>query len=187
MKHRFKVVCYNAQALLGQVNDLKGFQRNLERQAQEDHAMSWTPDEYKGMAFEALVEVLITASPIDKRINICNYRPHDARIDGKDMGIDGYGQSHNGNAHTVQIKYRNDPTATLTTKDSISNFVAKTISHPDFRDADMTVFTTAKDLHQGIAEDMYHGRVRTLGKKDLSKLVDGNFAFWNLFRQEMGI
>lgn len=187
MKHRFRNICYDADRLLKDVSDLKSFMRNLERQAKEDHAMSWTADEYKGMAFEALIEVLISASPIDKRINITDYRPHDSRVDGRDMGIDGFGRSHNGNHHTVQIKYRIDPTAVLTTKDSISNFVAKTMSHPDYRDADMTIFTTAQDLHQIIAEDMYHGRVRTVGRRDLAKLVDNNPAFWNRFRSEMGV
>lgn len=187
MKHRFRKVCYNPNQLLEGVNDLAKFMRNLERQASEDHARGWTADEYKGMAFEALIEVLITASPVDKRINITDYRPHNAKIDGRDMGIDGFGLSHNGRQHTVQIKYRIDPNAVLTTRDSISNFVAKTMSHPDYRDADMTIFTTAKDLHQVIAEDMYHGRVRTLARRDLSKLIDNNTAFWNLFRSEMGV
>ena len=36
-------------------------------------------------------------------------------------------------------------------------------------------------------EDMYHNRVRTLAYKDLTKLIDSNPAFWELFRSEMGI
>ena len=161
--------------------------RRVSKQAEEDRGMGWSADEYKGMAFEALIEVLVCASPIDKRIGIKDYRPADTKIDGPDMGIDGYGLSHNGNLHTVQIKYRNDPMTDLTTKDMISNFVAKTTSSPKYRDADMTLFTTAKGLHQKVAEDMYHGRVRTLGHRDLSKLLDLNQAFWDLFRAEMGI
>jgi hypothetical protein len=51
----------------------------------------------------------------------------------------------------------------------------------------MTVFTTAKGLAQKIADEMYHGRVRTLGYKELSKLIDNNQAFWELFRKEMGV
>jgi hypothetical protein len=101
------------------------------------------------------------------------------------MGIDGFGFSHNGNLHTIQIKFRNDVMSELNTKDMISNFVAKTTSSPVYKDADMTLFTTAKGLGQKIAEDMYHGRVRTLGHKELSKLIDGNQAFWDLFRTEM--
>jgi hypothetical protein len=50
----------------------------------------------------------------------------------------------------------------------------------------MTIFTTAKGLGQKIADEMYHGRVRTLGFTELKKLVDDNQAFWDLFRKEMG-
>lgn len=187
MKHKFQHRCYNATNLLKDCNKLNTFMTRLNKQAGEEHGMGWTSDEYKGMAFEALVEVLVTASPIDKRINIKDYRPHCSKIDGADMGIDGFGLSHDGNLHTVQIKYRSNVITDLTTKDMISNFVATTASSPVYKDADMTVFTTAKGLGQKIAEDMYHGRVRTIGFKDLSKLIDNNQSFWDLFRSEMGM
>jgi len=75
----------------------------------------------------------------------------------------------------------------LKTKDSISNFVATTTSNPKYKDADMLILTTAKDLNQFLEEKMYHGRVRTLGYKELSSLLDGNNSFWNVFRAEMGV
>lgn len=159
----------------------------INKQAQEDRGMGWTPDEYKGQAFEALIEVLVTASPIDKRINIIDYQPASVNKHGKDMGIDGYGLSHNGNAHTVQIKFRSDVMSDLTTRDMISNFVANTTTNPDYQNADMTLFTTAKGLHQKIAEEMYHGRVRVLGFNDIKRLIDNNQAFWNLFRTQMKV
>jgi hypothetical protein len=185
MKHLFQHRCYDANKLLEGCNKLSTFMNRVNKQAAEDRGMGWTSDEYKGMAFEALIEVLICASPIDKRIDIKDYRPHSSKLDGQDMGIDGFGFSHNGNLHTIQIKFRNDVMSELNTKDMISNFVAKTTSSPVYKDADMTLFTTAKGLGQKIAEDMYHGRVRTLGHKELSKLIDGNQAFWDLFRTEM--
>ena len=159
----------------------------LNKQSQKVTHLGWTPDEYKGMAFEAFIEVLITSSPIDKRIGIRDYRPHSVKIDGPDMGIDGFGRSHNGNLHTIQSKYRSDGQIDLTTKDHISNFVAKTTTSPIYRNADMTVFTTAKGLNWKISEDMYHDRVRVLGYNDLAKLVDSNQAFWDTFRSEIGI
>lgn len=187
MKHRFQHICYDAAKLLDGCDKLSTFMGRINKQAKEDNGMGWTADEYKGFGFEALIEVLVCASPIDKRIGITNYRPHNNKTDGQDMGIDGYGTSHNGNLHTVQVKFRSDVMTELTTRDMISNFVAKTTSSPVYKDADMTLFTTAKGLGQKIADDMYHGRVRTLGYKELSKLLDGNTAFWNLFRTEMGI
>jgi hypothetical protein len=190
MKHRFKLICPNADKLLKGVDKLSSFMRNVDELSRDPVWVSggWTPDEYKGDALEALVEVLVTHSPIDKRINILEYRPHDNKIDGKDMGIDGYGVSHNGNLHTVQIKYRSNTQKDLTAnEDHISNFVAKTASSPKFCNADMTIFTTAKDLNQKTNEGMYHGRVRVIGYKELSKLTDSNSAFWNVFCIEMGV
>jgi len=192
MQHRFRYLCYDAATLLDGCSKLSTFVRRVNKQSEEDHGMGWSPDEYKGFAFEAFVEVLVTSSPIDKRINIKNYRPAKSKVDGRDMGIDGYGESHNGNLHTVQAKFRSDCTADLTTKDGISNFVANTDSRhkcdPDYQKyagVDMTVFTTAKDLNQIVKEEMYYGRVRVIGFNDLRKLVDGNDAFWDEFRRQM--
>jgi hypothetical protein len=149
---------------------------------------SWEPETYRGDGFEAFVECLINASPIDKRINITNYRPWDSKADGPDMGVDGVGKSGNTNRdHAIQVKFRSNTEQTLTANyDHISNFVAKSESHfgPD---RDMTIFTTAKDLLSPINEGMYGNRVRTLGYRDLCKLVDTNRPFWDHFRQEMGV
>ena len=188
MKHRFKRVCLNPQELLDGVNKLSTFMRRLNKQAdaQVGNGQGWTSDEYKGMAFEAFTEVLINSSPIDKRVNIVNYRPHNSN-DGKDVGIDGFGESHNGTPHTIQVKYRSNVTNELTTRDHISNFVATTTANPEFKDADMTVITTAKDVNRFLRENMYHDRVRVLGYKDLSNLTNDNAAFWDTFRTEMGL
>jgi len=149
---------------------------------------NWTAEDYKGNALEAFVEILITYSPIDKRINISDYHPHNNKVDGNDMGIDGYGISFNGNLHTIQVKYRANTQRNLTAnEDHISNFVAKTTSSPKYQNADMTIFTTAKDLNQKINEEMYHHRVRVLGFTELSKLVDKNYPFWRFFKAEMGV
>lgn len=185
MKHLFKHRCYDAHALLNGCDKLSTFINRVNKQAQEDRGMGWTADEYKGMAFEALIEILINASPIDKRINIIEYRPANSKVDGDDMGIDGYGKSHNGNLHTVQVKFRSDTLSDLTTRDMISNFVANTTTSPVYKDADMTIFTTANGLNSKVAEGMYNGRVRTLGNKEIGKLINNNTAFWDLFREEM--
>jgi hypothetical protein len=187
MRHRFKWQGYNNTALLEGVNTLGEFMKRLDTQSQEDHNKGWTPHEYAGMGFEALVEVLINASSVDKRFNIVEYRPHSTRVDGKDVGIDGFGKSHNGNYHTVQIKLRNDPTWILNTKDAISNFVAKTTSSPVYKDADMSIFTTAQGVNQFLNEQMYHNRIRVHGIKEMKDYLDNNKAFWDRFRKEMGV
>jgi hypothetical protein len=190
MNHRFKTICPNADKLFKGVDKLSTFMRNVDKLSTDQAWTSgnWTPEEYKGDALEAFVEVLVNMSPIDKRINISEYRPHNNKVDGQDMGIDGYGFSHSGNLHTVQVKYRSNTQKDLTAnEDHISNFVAKTTSSPKFRDADMTIFTTAKDLNQKVNEGMYHDRVRVLGYKDLANFVDNNPVFWRVFRAEMGV
>jgi hypothetical protein len=152
----------------------------------EAYPERWDPNVYYGDGFEALVEVLINHSTIDKRIDIVDYRPWNTKLDGDDMGVDGLGLAHDGSTHTVQIKFRNNTTEVLTSnKDHISNFVAKSLSmYPNER-VKMTLFTTGDSLHEKVNEGMYHGKVRTLGYKELSKLIDKNDSFWSIFRREM--
>ena len=143
MNHRFKNICHCPVSLLTGVDTLSKFMRKVEKLSlDEEWALAgWSPEDFKGDALEAFVEVLVNASPIDKRINIVDYRPHCFDLDGADMGIDGYGVSHNGNLHTVQVKYRSNVEHQLNaSNDHISNFVAKTTSSPVYRDADMTLF-----------------------------------------------
>lgn len=184
--HRFRWTGYDHKALLEGVNKLSTFMSRLEKQAQEDHGKGWTPDQYKGMGVEALAELLIRLSPVDKRINIVNYEPHSARKHGKDVGIDGYGESHNGNRHLVQVKGRWNPEMELTTKDSISNFGSQALN-PINKDADYTIITTAKGVNQFLSEKMYHNRIRCIGIAELRQLLDDNTAFWDTFRAEYGV
>ena len=185
MKHPFKYRCYDAKTLLEGCNTLSMFMRRLEKQAHEDRGMGWTYEDYVGMGFEAFVEVLINLSPIDKRIGIVEYSPHDNDKHGQDMGIDGYGLSaYDRKPHTIQCKYRGNTQKSLTAnEDHISNFVAKSLGYGP--DIGMTIFTTGKDLMEKINQEMYNGRVRTLGYRELSKLVDENRSFWDAFLKEM--
>jgi hypothetical protein len=189
MNHKFKHICTNKKALLQDVYTLSSFMRRVEKcSADEQWAINnWSPEDYKGFSLEALAEILITNSPLDKRIGIVDYRPADPKVDGRDMGIDGYGRSHDGKLHTIQMKYVSDTRTYLTANNAkISNFVSKTTSSPIYKDADMTIITTARGLNQVVNEFMYHNRVRVLGYKELSKLIDDNIPFWDLFRKEMG-
>lgn len=188
IQHRFKHICPDASKLLDGVETLSVFMRRVDKLSNDPKwiTANWSPEEYKGDAFEVFVEVLVKHSPIDKRINIIDYRPHNQKVDGHDMGIDGYGRSHSGKLHTVQVKYRSNTQSILTAnQDHIANFVAKTATSPIYKDADMTVFTTAKDLNNTVNEHMFGGRVRVIGYRQLAKFVDKNVAFWDIFRKEM--
>lgn len=180
LKHRFANQCYSVDKLLKDTTKLSTFMRKLEKQAEEDPDR-WDRDTYVGDGFECFVEALIKLSPVDKRINIMNYQPQL----GVDMGIDGVGYGHDGQAHTVQCKYRSNVISVLTAnKDHISNFVSQSAMRYNISKeyGHMTVFTTAKTLHEEINREMYGDKVRTLGYNELSKLVDGNLGFWAQFR-----
>lgn len=185
MKHRFRFTCQDPKKLLNGVDKLGTFMSRLSKMAaeQEGNGFGWSADVFKGDGFEAMCEVLINASPIDKRINIVNYSP----FQGKDMGIDGVGTDHHGKPVTVQMKFRSDVTSELTTNDHISNFVATTLTSDKFKDAGMVIITTAKGLNRILQEQMYHSKPRVIGHKELRQLVDNNPAFWDHFRKEMGL
>jgi len=179
MKHHFPKICYDADKLLDSCSKLSTFMRRLREQA-NSCPDAFDPDSYFGDGFEALVEVLINASPIDKRIYIRDYVP----VTQNDMGVDGFGYGPKGEVHTVQVKARSNPEGVLTAnRDHISNFVAH--SQMKYKAEKMTIFTTAKTLHEVISNDMYMGFVRTIGYDDMRQLVDKNDNFWRIFRDNI--
>lgn len=183
LQHWFKTQCYSVDKLLANTKKLSQFMQKLEKQG-EQYPDRWDRDTYVGAGFECFIEALIKMSPIDKRINIVNYSP----MSGIDMGVDGVGYGHDGQAHTVQIKYRSNVVSVLTAnKDHISNFVAQSaMKFGISRDhGHMTIFTTADDLHEEVNKEMYMNKVRTIGYKNLKQLVDDNVAFWSQFRDAL--
>jgi hypothetical protein len=185
MKHRFKHICYNVNDLLIGCTTLKEFIKRADKQSKL-HPENWDSETYKGDALEALVEVLINSSPIDKRINITNYSPWNTDTQGKDRGIDGTGLSHDEKPHTVQIKSRTNTTGYLeANNDKLSNFVAMSCTLYMGKEVDMTIFTTAEGVVNHTLEEMYSDKVRVIGYKEMAKLIDNNLAFWKTFYNEM--
>ena len=179
MKHHFKHTCYNIDELFKNTKKLSTFMNKLRKQADSQPDMI-KPDNYFGHGFEALVEVLIETMGMTPHIQIKDYTP----TVENDMGVDGFGYGPNGETHTVQIKARSDADSVLTAnKDHISNFVAH--SQMKYKAEFMTIFTTAKTLHEGVSEEMYMGGVRTIGYNELRKLLDNNEMFWTHFRDQL--
>jgi len=140
-------------------------------------------NKYKGDSLELLGEALIKLSPMDKRIGICNYEP----VLSHDRGVDGFGTSlSNLRPATVQFKWR-IPNAILTAnRDHLSNFTSSSMFFYGVlpQDTDnMLIITTGKDLHHFTDNEMFSGKVRTINYDLLKKLVDGNLAFWQMFRE----
>jgi hypothetical protein len=185
LNHWFKTQCYSVDNLLVNTKKLSQFMSKLEKQSllRPDN---WDRDTYVGAGFECFIEALIKLSPIDKRINIQNYKPHNA----SDMGVDGVGCGLDGQVHTVQIKYRSNVISTLTAnKDHISNFVAHSaMKYGISKDRGyMSIFTTAKNLHEGVNDGMYMSKVRTLGYNELKNFVNDNESFWSNFREALTV
>ena len=186
MRHRFKDTCLEPAKLLDKCYNLSTFMNRLNKMAiaQEGNGYGWTADEFKGDAFEALVEVMINCMQGDKRIGVCNYAPWE----GKDMGIDGVGTTNEpvSRPATVQIKYRSNVLEELTTADGISNFVAMSATHDAYKDAHMVYVTTAKGINRNILEQMYNDKPSVIEYKDLQRLLNKNAYFWDTFRNELG-
>lgn len=179
IKHPFKSICYDVNELLDGCATLNKFMRRLEKQANK-YPARFDYNKYVGFGFEAFIECLIKLSPIDKRINIINYKP----VTKGDMGVDGFGVGHDGKTHTVQCKYRSNVTTWLTAnEDHVSNFHSH--SHAKYKASHMTIFTTARGLNQVVAEQMFNNEVRTHGYEELKKLVDDNLSFWAEFKSAL--
>jgi hypothetical protein len=162
------------------------FMNRLERQSQM-FPNRYSPENYKGDGLELFAEALIKLSPADRRIAITDYSPGDP-LD--DRGVDGWGTGMNGKKASVQVKYRGDTRSTLTANgDHLSNFVMTSVMEGvDINDADnMLIITTADGLHHFTDQEMFKGKVRCLGIKELKKLVDNNNLFWDSFRRLVGV
>lgn len=178
MQHNFKNICYDVDYLFNGTKTLGSFMNKLRNQA-EKHQDSWMhdPDKYFGDGFEALIECVINTLGYTPKIQIKDYTP----VQENDMGVDGFGYGPDGEIHTVQIKARGNTDSVLTAnRDHISNFVAHSLAK--YNAKHMTIFTTAKTLHEAIASDMYMDKVRTVGNENLRSMIDNNVMFWSQFR-----
>lgn len=179
MEHHFKHICYDIDQLTSGTTKLSQFMIRLRRQADSLPDMH-DPDKYFGDGFEALIEVLIGEMGSTPFIQIQGYSP----ITELDMGVDGIGYGPKGEAHTVQVKARSNTESVLTAnKDHISNFVAHSLSK--YNAKNMTIFTTAKGLHEEIGKEMYMDKVNTIGYSALRTMIDGNVMFWTKFRDHL--
>jgi len=179
MTHPFKTICYDIDQLTNGVTKLSTFMNRLRNQAKTDPD-AWDADTYFGMGFEAFTESLINQMGASPYIQLKDYTP----VLEDDMGVDGFGYGPDGETHTVQIKARSNNDSVLTAnRDHISNFVAHSLLK--YGAKTMTIVTSASGLHDVIHEQMYMGKVRTIGYNDLRRLVDNNAMFWSQFRDAL--
>lgn len=134
-------------------------------------------DKMKGDLFEIFAECFFKILSADNRIGVYNYQPASS-ID--DYGVDGFGTGMNSKPLTVQVKFRSDVTSELT-QDDLKQFAYQSIINYDVdkdTKTNMVVFTNSKGLHWATESKVFAGRVRALGYKEISSLIDNNSVFW---------
>lgn len=178
--------CYDYNKLLKNVTTLDQFRANLNKQSAE-HPDYFSPNNYKGAAFEALIEAIINLHPVDKRIDCPRYVPiqfHPAANSADEYGVDGVGSTGEGGLHLVQVKYKTNPKSWLNdTNDNISRFPAALGGGnwddyiiPNKKTA-MTIWTSGQGVVYSIKNNMPN--VRIFNYWAIRQLIDNNFIFWS--------
>lgn len=182
IKHQFQTKCHDLLGLFTDVDSLSKFMKKLEKQSKID-PLRYDPDKYVGDGFEFFVELLLHLHPADNRLGVYNYTP----TQENDNGVDGIGVNIKLEPCVVQIKYRSNVKTLLTSnKDHLSNLfsdgmltygvVADTTNPKNYRHF---VFTTANGLHFYTDTEMFKGKVKCIGYKQIKGLVNNNHIFWN--------
>lgn len=186
IQHQFQTKAHDLINLFQDVSKMSTFMRRL-----EDHSVidpvRYDSNKFLGDGFEFFVELLLALHPVDNRLGVYNYSP----IQKNDNGVDGIGANILMEPCVVQVKYRSNTQTVLTSNvDHLANLfsdgmlahnvVSDNVNAKNYRHF---VFTTADGLHFYTDAEMFKGKVKCIGYKDLRTLVDGNMPFWNKCRE----
>lgn len=170
------------EKLFDGINTFPEFLKKIDKISNEYEEYSFA-DKYQfvGDLFEIFAEIFFILNETNPGIGICDYQP--ARK-SSDYGVDGFGIGIDGKPATVQVKYRSNKSVELLSKD-IKNFGMQSIVEynvdKDTR-TNMIVFTSAKGIHY-ITDEVYSKRLRIINYELISKIVNGNFCFWNAVKK----
>ena len=185
MIHTFKTKCHDLKGLFNGVNTLSKFMKKLEEQSTMD-VLRYDSNKYLGDGFEFFIELFLSLHPCDNRVGVYNYTP----VLEFDNGVDGIGVNIKNEKCVVQIKYRSDKTTLLTSNtDHLSNLISDgMIAHDVVIDKEKSnyrhfVFTTADGLHFYTDNEMFKGKVKCFGYKEIKSMVDNNIIFWDSIRK----
>ena len=186
MKHDFPVD-YKSVGLasLANVQTIRAWKSAVEKLAKSNNvAPRFDVNNFKGMAFEHLVEAVIAYKGTDSRVAIVNYAPAAAKYN---TGIDGYGMfSMKPNLpHTVQVKYRGNRNAL------IENKVGEALGHKTLKEnwgktvepPKMTIFTTADGPSPNFEKN--HQDINVIGYKGLAALINKDMGFWAFYANDL--
>ncbi len=186
LHHNFRTKSHNLPDLFQDVQTLSKFMNKLDKQAQID-PLRYDPLKYVGDGFEFFIELFLHLHPTDNRVGVYNYIPNQEN----DNGVDGIGINIRGEKCVVQAKYRSNVTELLTAnKDHLSNlFTDGMLAHNvtadinDPKNYRHFVFTTADGLHFYTDNEMFKGKVKCIGYKELRSMIDNNTPFWDKCRE----
>ena len=194
LKHSFRYTCKDWQSILAGVCNIKDLIQSIEAHAKKSVPPIFDKEttaklayKYAGDAFEVFVEYLIKSHGMSSEIGITQYEPlTQLGNTDKDTGVDGTGIGTNGKPATVQCKFKSNRTAILTANDDhLCNFAWASVKKYGVDLADdqnMLIVSTGQELAAFTAHDMLMDSVRFIGYRELVKMLDNNFAFWEGFK-----
>lgn len=184
IQHESFVNLYNKdinifKELFYEIKSLKELNKNIISTSKRFKDFSYKDaDKLKGDLFEIFGECFFKILSADNRIGVYGYEP-DKSID--DFGVDGNGLGMDTKPCVVQIKFRSNPKLELTQED-LNQFAYQAIVKynvdKDTR-TNMIVFTNCEGLHWVTENKVFLNRIRTIGRNEISQLVDNNNVFWN--------
>lgn len=142
-------------------------------------------DAFIGNAFEHLVECIVAYHRDDPDMNCASILPARAN----EFGIDFTGETHDGEAHTHQCKFRSDTNHILNNgDDNISNFPLASVG-AEYAATHMTVWTTAKTIQKDIVRTARGlsgvRKFRFVGYAQLRGMLDSQREFWLLYAKNL--
>ena len=140
-------------------------------------------NKFKGDALELFTEYIMKTCAEDNRIGIYDYSPI-SDSEEEDLGVDGSGIGENGNAATVQVKFRAGNYVLTANEDHLSNFL--TSSWNDFGvpiedEKNMLIITTGLKVDENTMQKMLKGKVRVLNRDALRQMFDNRPEWWKRF------
>ena len=159
-------------------------------------------NKFKGDIFELFVEFFIKMSPIDERIDICDYQ----LVTENDTGVDGWGYNRNGEIVTVQVKYRMWDWELTSIQEHLDNFRWTSYKKYGISPEDvgrMLIVTTGKEIHWKTLERYFSGKVRCISNNasygclkgannktisdifSLQSIANCSNVFWKSFKEHI--
>ena len=177
LKHHFLYNCTDLDFLIN-VTKLSGFTHRLVKLGSKQNPDLYDPLKYMGDGWEFFAEFFFKFFNGDHTLTyLWDYEP----VLGFENGIDGLGKSTlDASLATVQCKFVAKVTDYLSNKHNLGNHCAASINEnwkPNGKN--LICFTTASGIHRN---HPYHDAALCLNNKLISRRVNGNVAFWTIFK-----